>query len=97
MVRYMTLNDIKVGESAIVTDILAGESMKNRFYDLGLVEGTRVSCEIISPLGDPVGFQIRGALIAIRREDAKGISVELCECEKEGRQNASAEVEDENN
>ena len=89
MNQYMTLNDIKVGESAVVIKILSDDPMKYRFYDLGLVEGTRVRCELVSPTRDPVAFLFRGALIAIRREDAEKIVVDGCLCDN------IAEVENE--
>ena len=91
MDQYMTLNDISVGESAVVREIDVDGSIKSRFHDIGLVEGTRVRCELTSPLGDPIAFDIRGALIAIRREDARGIAVEPCQI----KQSAALEVENE--
>lgn len=44
--------------------------------DIGLVEGTDVSCLQKSPAGDPVAYLIRGAVIAIRSEDSSQIVVE---------------------
>ncbi|MEG2203689.1 MAG: FeoA family protein, partial [Oscillospiraceae bacterium] len=39
--------------------------------------GTRVECLHRSPAGDPIAFLIRGAMIALRREDAVGVLVSL--------------------
>ena len=69
--------------------------MKYRFYDLGLVEGTRISCELVSPARDPVAYQIRGALIAIRREDASKIIISDCVCENIAEPVMGREVENE--
>ncbi|HAY83830.1 MAG TPA: hypothetical protein DCY42_02590 [Chloroflexi bacterium] len=45
--------------------------------DLGLLPGTLVEAEISSPLGDPVAYRVRDSLIALRREQARCIQVEL--------------------
>ena len=70
-----TLRELKEGQEARVTDIKALGGMRRRLQDLGLIEGTRVSCLHKSPSGDPVAYLIRGAAIALRGEDAGGIYV----------------------
>ncbi len=47
--------------------------------DLGLVNGTNVEALHKSPSGDPVAYYIRGSVIALRKEDAGKIFVELCD------------------
>ena len=58
--------------------LVRNDSPNRRFRDLGLVEGTRVGCVLCSPLGDPKAYRVRGALIAIRKEDAEMMAVEPC-------------------
>ena len=72
----LCLNQLKPGEEAVVTSI-SGEN--RRLRDLGLIEGTKVKCVLKSPLGDPAAYKIRGAVIAIRREDAAYIKVVVYE------------------
>lgn len=72
----LCLNQLKPGEEAVVTSI-SGEN--RRLRDLGLIEGTKVKCVLKSPLGDPAAYKIRGAVIAIRREDAADIKVVVYE------------------
>ena len=72
----LCLNQLKPGEEAVVTSI-SGEN--RRLRDLGLIEGTKVKCVKKSPLGDPAAYKIRGAVIAIRREDAADIKVAVYE------------------
>ncbi|MCI7147037.1 MAG: FeoA family protein [Candidatus Fimisoma sp.] len=72
----LCLNQLKPGEEAVVTSI-SGEN--RRLRDLGLIEGTKVKCVLKSPLGDPAAYKIRGAVIAIRREDAADIKVAVYE------------------
>ena len=50
--------------------------LRRRFMDIGLVEGTLVECLRKSPAGDPKAYLIRGAVIAIRKEDAATVLVE---------------------
>ena len=49
---------------------------RQRLLDLGVVPGTRIEAQMISPMGDPVGYFIRGAVIALRREAAEAILIE---------------------
>ena len=64
------LTDLHEGERAQVVALLNESSIKRRLQDLGLVEGTRVNCIQKCPYGDMVAYGIRGAIIALRAEDA---------------------------
>jgi len=48
---------------------------RRRFLDLGITPGTIIKAELRSPGGDPTAYQIRGALIALRREQAALIEI----------------------
>ena len=76
MYETLCLSALPEGESAYVTQISAGPAMLRRLADLGLVQGTRVTCVLRSPAGDPRAYLIRGALIALRRADADGVRLE---------------------
>ena len=71
----MTLNHLKAGAQAIVEDLNNDDGMRRRLQDIGLTKGTRVQCVRRSPLGDPVAFEIRGAVIALRSEDSALVQV----------------------
>ena len=64
------LRELIKGEKGSVTGLTSGKAMKMRLRDIGLIEGTEVECLGKSPLGDPAAFLIRGAVIALRNEDA---------------------------
>ncbi len=72
------LCDIDIGGCAIVERLTAEGTIRRRFLDIGLVSGTQVECIGKSPCGDPSAYLIRGAVIAIRREDAAHILVRAC-------------------
>lgn len=71
-----TLNSLRDNEKAIVYDLTAKEETRRRLQDLGLIRGTQVMCLMHSPLGDPAAFAIRGAVIALRSEDAAQVLVD---------------------
>ena len=73
MQKELLLCDIKPGQQARVKKILTTGSMRRRLHDIGLINNTCVECVGLSPLGDPAAYLIRGAVIAIRREDSKNI------------------------
>ncbi len=43
---------------------------RNRLLDLGMVPGSTISVDLISPSGSPIAYRIRGASIALRRQQA---------------------------
>lgn len=49
---------------------------RRRLLDLGVVPGTEITPELVSGGGDPVAYRIRGALIALRREQADWIEID---------------------
>ena len=42
---------------------------------MGLIPGTKVDCVLVSPAKNPKAYMIRGAVIAIRNEDAFDIEI----------------------
>lgn len=73
-----TLANLPLGEEAVVCDILSDGPVRRRLMDLGLVAGTRVRALFRSPSGDPVAYEIRGAVIALREEQASRVTIRLC-------------------
>ena len=74
--RQIPLCDMKTGTYARVVRLDTKGDLRRRFMDIGLVEGTPVECLRKSPAGDPKAYLIRGAVIAIRKEDAATVMVE---------------------
>ena len=68
------LSDMMPGDTAIIYNTAKSE-LRQRLYDLGFVSGTRVECIAKAPLGGPRAYLIRGALIALRRNDAKTVTI----------------------
>jgi len=58
------------------TEKMQDAAIEQRLTDLGIVPGTRIRCLYRSPLQDPTAYEIRGAVIALRKEDSAEILVE---------------------
>ncbi|MDO5521372.1 MAG: FeoA family protein [bacterium] len=71
----VTLNQITVGEQAMIKELKSTGGMRRRLLDIGLVENTNIQCLGCSPSGDPKAYLIRGAVIAIRSEDCNNILI----------------------
>lgn len=71
----LNLNELSVGEKAVIDALEATGSMRRRLLDIGLIENTEIECIGRSPSGDPSAFLIRGAVIAIRSEDCADILI----------------------
>jgi DtxR family Mn-dependent transcriptional regulator len=71
------LTALSPGDSAEVVALAATcrGAQRRRLLDLGVVPGTRVTSELRSPSGDPTAYRIRGALIALRHDQAHQIFV----------------------
>ncbi len=72
-----TLNMLKPGQTATVTALTCEGPERRRLMDLGILPGTTIVAELTSPLGDPTAYLVRGALIALRREQARHIHIVL--------------------
>lgn len=70
-----TLDQLPVGHRAAVTSLSAPEGQRRRLLELGFVPGGKVRAVQESPWGDPVAYAVCGAVIALRRTDARQIAV----------------------
>lgn len=72
---YHALPEVPVGKRTRVRALHHAGGMRRRLQDLGLVAGTPVTCLQRAAAGDPTAYLIRGAVIALRQDDAKFIEV----------------------
>lgn len=75
--NIIPLHLIPCGKSAKVKELTTTGNLRRRMLDLGLVIDTVVESLRKSPSGDPTAYEIRGAVIALRSEEASEIMVEL--------------------
>lgn len=69
------LNPGEQGKVVALSPRLRGAD-RRRMMDLGILPGTTIKAEMTSPGGDPTAYRVRGALIALRKEQAQLIQVE---------------------
>ena len=67
------LSTVKIGGSATVHSLAADGLLNRRLLDLGLVPGTEITCLYSAPSGDPRAYLVRGAVIALRKCDARRV------------------------
>lgn len=79
--RLAALSDLHPGERAEVVGIARAcrGAQRRRLLDLGVLPGTVVASEFASPAGDPTAYRIRGALVAMRRDQADLVRVRRLE------------------
>lgn len=71
----MTLDKLKVGQSAIIRAVGGEGELRLRLLDMGLTPKTRVRLQKVAPMGDPIEIYIRGYELTLRIEDARKIEV----------------------
>lgn len=64
----------EVGEVVAISPTCRGAE-RRRFFDLGILPGTKITVEFRSPSGDPTAYNIRGATIALRKDQTDLIKV----------------------
>ncbi len=76
MEAKMTLNEVKVGESARIVKIL-DSPIKNKLLSMGAKPQTIVKVEKKAPLGDPIEVTLLGYHLTLRKDEAQNIVVEV--------------------
>lgn len=71
------LTTLPMNISGKVSNLNCNGSIRRRLLDLGIVRGTTIIPVLKSPSGDPTAFLVRGSTIALRKEDAELIEVEI--------------------
>ncbi|MBQ8151306.1 MAG: ferrous iron transport protein B [Firmicutes bacterium] len=71
----MTIKDLKVGESGVITTVGGEGALRQHFLDMGVIPGAEVTVVKYAPMGDPVEMMIHGYELTLRLEDADKIAV----------------------
>ena len=72
----MTLNELKIGDSGVITAVGGEGALRCRLLDMGLTPRTLVTLRKVAPMGDPIEIHVRGYELTLRVEDARQIAVE---------------------
>ncbi|CAN5482777.1 MAG: FeoA family protein [Pyrinomonadaceae bacterium] len=73
----MTLSKLPAGVNATVTAVNGEGVISKRLMEMGMVPGVTVRLVKDAPFGDPIEIRILGSSLAIRRNEADSVEVEL--------------------
>ncbi|MCG8401919.1 MAG: ferrous iron transport protein A [Firmicutes bacterium] len=76
MGKPVSLSCLTNGSFALITEVAVEGLTRRRLLDLGLVPGTKVEVIRRSPVGDPIAYGVRGAVIVLRKEVASKVFCE---------------------
>ena len=71
----MTLDELAIGQSAVVTAVGGEGALRRRLLDMGITPKTTVLMRKKAPMGDPVEICLRGYELTLRLEDARKIEI----------------------
>ncbi|HIZ21088.1 MAG TPA: ferrous iron transport protein A [Firmicutes bacterium] len=70
-----TVNDMKIGEQAVVEGLGCSGALRRRIIDMGITPGAVIIMRKAAPMGDPLEINVRGYELSIRRSEAKEITI----------------------
>lgn len=70
-----TIADLKIGENAYIKAFREPD-LSLKLLEMGCLPGTEVLLDFVAPLGDPIGIQVNGYCLALRKEEAATVEVE---------------------
>ena len=73
----MTLDQLKPGQSAVITAVSGSGPLAQRLMALGLLEGTGVAMIRRALGGDPLEINVMGYSLSLRKSEARQIAIAL--------------------
>ena len=77
MTQLTTLDLLDPGQKAIVKKVGGDGPIRRRIQEMGVTNGAGIEMVKSSPLGDPIEYKVRGFNLALRKEEARMIEVEI--------------------
>ena len=74
----MTLAELKIGQSAIITKVGGDGALRQHFLDMGVIPGSELTLVKFAPMGDPMQLLIHGYELTLRKDDAAKIDIDIC-------------------
>lgn len=87
----MTLDELKIGQSAIITKVGGDGALRQHFLDMGVIPGSELTLVKFAPMGDPMQLLIHGYELTLRKDDAAKIDIDICSTCKGGEPRQPAE------
>ena len=73
----MTLDELQINKTAHINKLNCTGDIRRRLLDLGIIPNTVITPVMSSLFGDIRAYEVRGTVIAFRKNDAKNIEVHL--------------------
>lgn len=74
--KKMTLKELQIGKSAVITKVGGEGALRQHFLDMGMIPGAEVTVVKLAPMGDPMEVQIHGYELTLRLAEAEEIGIE---------------------
>ncbi len=71
----MKLNELKPGQSAVVTRLGGEGALRQHLLDMGVLPGAEITMMKLAPMGDPMELRIHGYELTLRLDDARDIDI----------------------
>ena len=71
------LKDMKPGQKCRIIKVRGRSEASKRILGMGVIPGSVVEIERISPPGGPIDVKVRGYHLSLRKDEAEGIDVEV--------------------
>lgn len=71
-----TLDQLKPGQTGVVSKVQGYGPVKRRIIDMGVVAGTLIHVLKYAPLGDPIEIKLKGFNLSLRKNEAALIELE---------------------
>lgn len=71
----MTLNELEIGKTAVVTSVGGEGALRQHFLDMGVIPGAEVTLVKYAPMGDPMELRLHGYELTLRVADAEKIGI----------------------
>lgn len=71
----ISLDKLELNKFAKISALNCNGDLRRRLLDLGFIHGTTIRSILKSPMGNPIAYEVRGTIIALRKDDSKFITV----------------------
>lgn len=88
----MTLNELAIGNSARVVSVGGEGALRQHFLDMGIIPEVEITLVKLAPMGDPMELLLHGYELTLRLEDAKEITIQEIDSQKEIKQNNRKQI-----
>ncbi len=74
----MNLSNLKPGQQGKILKLESSiGSIRRRLMDMGIIPGEIIKVEKVAPMGDPIEITVKSYNLSLRKNEAKGIEIEV--------------------